>query len=56
MGSVIAGIELAGLVVGGDVLVELRARDLGQIEVVAHAVLTVVSSEGKPRPTWALIW
>ena len=50
------GIELADLVVGGDVLVELVRGDLGQIEVVAHAVLTVVSSEGKPRPTWALIW
>jgi hypothetical protein len=50
------GIELADLVVGGDVLVELVRGDLGQCEVVAHAVLTVVSSEGKPRPTWALIW
>jgi hypothetical protein len=48
------GVELARLVVDGDLFLILGRGDLRQVEMVAHATSTVRRPR-KPRPTWPLI-
>jgi hypothetical protein len=48
------GVELADLVIDRDLFLVLRRGDLGEIEVVAYAMSSVLVP-AKPRPTWALI-